>query len=90
MQTTTKEKNYTLTHTVLDTLVKKVLDRFWPEDRLGTWLKYISDEQISDWLLDDVAGMKPICPECREYRPDDDRVKAGMKCGVCAGYGEAL
>lgn len=29
------------------------------------------------------------CPECQELRPDDDRVKAGMKCGVCAyGYGE--
>jgi len=27
-----------------------------------------------------------ICPECGEYRPDDDRVKNGMKCGQCA-YG---
>jgi len=30
----------------------------------------------------------PICPECLQYRPDDERVKAGMKCGICAGYGE--
>ena len=27
-----------------------------------------------------------ICGECGEPRPDDDRVKAGMKCGFCA-YG---
>lgn len=26
------------------------------------------------------------CIECGEYRPDDERVKAGMKCGYCA-YG---
>lgn len=27
-----------------------------------------------------------VCPECRQDRPDDDRVLAGMKCGPCA-YG---
>ena len=27
-----------------------------------------------------------VCGECGEYRPDDARVEAGMKCGVCA-YG---
>ena len=27
---------------------------------------------------------KDICPECGEHRPDDNRVKAGMKCGHCA------
>lgn len=25
-----------------------------------------------------------ICPECGECRPDDERVKAGMKCSYCA------
>lgn len=25
-----------------------------------------------------------ICPECGFERPDDDRVRAGMKCGECA------
>ena len=31
----------------------------------------------------------PVCPECGEFKPDDDRVKAGMKCGPCAyGAGE--
>lgn len=29
------------------------------------------------------------CPECLEERPDDERVKAGMKCSYCAyGGGE--
>lgn len=28
------------------------------------------------------------CPECGEPRPDDDRVKNGMKCGQCAYGGE--
>ena len=27
-----------------------------------------------------------VCPECGIVRPDDDRVKAGLKCGPCA-YG---
>lgn len=31
----------------------------------------------------------PLCPECGEPRPDDDRVKAGMKCTQCA-YGHEL
>jgi len=25
-----------------------------------------------------------VCPECGEERPDDDRVKNGMKCCFCA------
>jgi len=29
-----------------------------------------------------------ICSECLQYRPDDERVKAGLKCALCAGYGE--
>lgn len=29
------------------------------------------------------------CPECGEYRPDDDRVLEGMRCGHCVyGGGE--
>jgi len=28
-----------------------------------------------------------ICPECGEYKPDDERVQNGMKCAACAGYG---
>lgn len=27
---------------------------------------------------------KEVCPECEEHRPEDERVKAGMKCGFCA------
>ena len=25
-----------------------------------------------------------VCPECGNHRPGDARVKAGMKCGLCA------
>jgi len=31
---------------------------------------------------------KMTCPECGQPRPNDERVKNGMKCGICAGYGE--
>lgn len=31
--------------------------------------------------------MPDICFECGEHCPDDERVKAGMKCGRCA-YGD--
>ena len=27
-----------------------------------------------------------VCPECQEFKPDDVRVEAGMKCGACT-YG---
>jgi hypothetical protein len=27
-----------------------------------------------------------VCGECGQHKPDDDRVKNGMKCGTCA-YG---
>ena len=38
---------------------------------------------VPDWtkLL---VGM--VCPECRQNRPEDDRVAAGMRCAECAGY----
>ena len=27
---------------------------------------------------------KYTCPECDEYKPDDARIQAGMRCGECA------
>ena len=33
-----------------------------------------------------MADLDEFCPECQQHRPDDERVKAGMKCGECA-YG---
>ncbi len=33
--------------------------------------------------LDIIYGLDR-CPECGEPRPDDDRVKCGMKCRFCA------
>ena len=32
-------------------------------------------------------ALKAICPECGQYKPDDDRVKAGMKCTECTYKG---
>jgi len=34
----------------------------------------------------DPDGVYFICPECRELRPDDERVKADLKCFFCT-YG---
>jgi len=66
---------------------------------LGTLEELVHLSGTDDWsdsgrvkdALDDArkiladAGWKPtICPECGEPRPDDDRVRAGMKCGPCA------
>ena len=42
---------------------------------------YLCENCFEDWQA------KNTCPECGEERPDDDRVKAGMKCGFCA-YGQ--
>ena len=40
-------------------------------------------------IRDHIKRAIPItgyCPECGEYKPDDERVQEGMKCGPCA-YG---
>ena len=42
----------------------------------------ILQEIIEEWRIE-----LEICPECCQVRPDDDRVKAGMKCGFCARSG---
>ncbi len=39
-------------------------------------------------ILDEWRIEFGICPECFQVRPGDERVKAGMKCGVCAGYAD--
>lgn len=37
-------------------------------------------EILEEWRIE-----YEICPECGQVRPGDERVKAGMKCGICAG-----
>lgn len=39
-------------------------------------------EVLEEWRID-----YEICSECFQTRPGDERIAAGMKCGVCAGYG---
>ena len=47
---------------------------------------YSRQNTLAD-LADVVREQLEICPECGEHRPGDARVKAGMKCGLCAyGY----
>ena len=48
---------------------------------------------VDQWVVDtsrwfDVTEylFSTVCIECLEYKPDDDRVYGGMKCGECA-YG---
>ena len=36
-------------------------------------------------LLPEVMKDMNICGECGQERPGDERVQAGMKCGICAG-----
>jgi len=40
----------------------------------------VLQEIIEEWRIE-----YEICDECLQVRPDDERVKAGMKCAVCAG-----
>ena len=50
-----------------------------------------SQEEFQEYLEKKYGKGKPndpyVCPECRQYKPDDERVQSGMKCGQCA-YGE--
>ncbi len=31
----------------------------------------------------DCLDEREVCPECSEHRPDDERVKMGMRCSQC-------
>jgi len=74
---------------------------FDDEGRVDEAIKTIKQVlEKMDWEVDDhkrqgYAGTEValvclprnlICLECGELRPDDERVKAGMKCSYCA-YG---
>jgi len=50
---------------------------FWHYDANPDWVKLIH-------ILENDTFDPYICPECGQYRPDDERVKHGMKCRFCA------
>lgn len=52
------------------------------QDKYDFWLLGAETQREVD--IEFYAGKVSICPECGQYRPDDDRVKNGMKCGQCA------
>jgi len=41
-----------------------------------------------EYSLENKTETINICTECLQCRPDDERVRAGLKCALCAGYGE--
>ena len=50
-----------------------------------------SRQNILGELADVVREQLEICSECGEHRPGDERVKAGIKCGLCAyGYSASV
>lgn len=52
---------------------------FWNYDSNPDWVRLIH-------ILENDNFDPYVCPECYQYKPDDDRAEAGMKCGKCAGY----
>ena len=53
---------------------------FWNYEANPDWVKLIH-------ILENDTFDPYVCPECGQYKPDDERVQSGMKCGQCAGYG---
>lgn len=49
----------------------------WHYESSPDWVKLIH-------ILENDTFDPYICPECRQYRPDDERVQNGMKCAQCA------
>jgi len=46
-------------------------------------------EEFLEWWNSEITGeVKLVCQECGEKRPGDPRVRAGMRCSVCA-YGRS-
>jgi len=39
---------------------------------------------LSPCCGENLADLEEFCPECEQHRPDDRRVRNGMKCGPCA------
>ena len=50
---------------------------FWHYEANSDWVKLIH-------ILENDTFDPYVCPECGQYRPDDERVKVGMKCGQCS------
>ena len=58
----------------------------------GKWFLFVDGKAIRPLADEEAAwviwGKKPgICMECGLLKPSDERVKNGMKCSTCAGYG---
>jgi len=63
--------------------IKRVLKKMgWEVDERMT----IRREGLLEEIALECLPRNLICPECGQFRPDDERVKAGMKCSYCA-YG---
>ena len=50
---------------------------FWNYETNPDWVRLIH-------ILENDTFDPYICPECHQFKPDDERVKAGMKCAQCA------
>ena len=50
---------------------------FWNYESNPDWVELISTLERDEFP-------NTICPECRQLKPDDERVRNGMKCGQCA------
>ena len=56
--------------------------------------EWMSKDEIVDYYgeptTSEAIDQDWVCGECGEYRPDDGRVEAGMKCGHCAYAGAEM
>ena len=88
-------KNNTTQLNYIDKDKKNVDGEYWIDmlSRVPEWIeKYEEREEKRNEIIrmkmkfSKVNIRIKVCPECQEFKPDDARVEAGMKCGACA-YG---
>jgi hypothetical protein len=60
---------------------KEALDGF--ETALNQMEELMDNGATTEMIIDRLIRASNVCPECRESKPDDDRVKNGMKCAKC-------
>lgn len=43
------------------------------------------DEELSEAASTPLGPSTPVCPECGQPKPDDERVLSGLRCEFCDG-----
>lgn len=66
-------------------MYRRTTGRRWRRRDLRGILYEPLDQEVFEQTPRQVSPTTPVCPECGHPRPEDERVKAGLRCEFCEG-----